>query len=183
MLWRRLRGDYDAEQLLTMWLWLVVASWMGSGIWVWWSTSGRQIWGAVAGPLLVLAWWSKRYKWDFWELLDAWGPVGLAVAVLGAGGWGPAGWQVALAAAIGITNVSLVRRWYRRWRWYTSGRVGVAGTVALTWWGIINLVIANFNSWAVYSLGWMVVLALVVIYLRSGRQISQDLASIWPNKK
>lgn len=183
MLWRRLRGDYDAEQLLTLWLWLVVAGWVGSGIWVWWNPAGRQIWGAVGAPLLVLAWWSKRYKWDFWELLDTWGPVSLAVAVLGAGGWGPASWRVALASAIGIVITSLMRRFYRRWRWYTSGRTGIAGIVALAWWGIINLVIANFDAWAVYSLGWTAVLALVVIYLRSGRQINRDLAGIWPSKK
>lgn len=183
MFWRRLRGDYDGEQLLTMWLWLVVASWMGSGIWVWWTAGGRQIWGAIGGSLLVLIWWSKRYKWDGWDLVDAWGAVSLAVAVLAAAGWGPVSWQVALTSAIGLVVASLVRRWYRRWRWYTSGRMGVAGTIAIAWWGVINLVVANFAAWAVYSLGCTVVLAVVIIYLRSGRQINRDIAFIWPNKK
>lgn len=187
MFWRRLRGDYDGEQLLTMWLWLVVASWMGSGIWAC-LPAGRcggswQLPGAVILPFAVMAWWSRWHKWDGWELVDAWGAVSLAVAVLAAAGWGPVSWPVALTSAIGLVVASLVRRWYRRWRWYTSGRMGVTGTIAIAWWGVINLVIANFAAWAVYSLGCTVVLAVVVIYLRSGRQINRDIAFIWPPKK
>ncbi len=171
--WRRLREDFDSEQLLTLWLWLVVAAWVGSGVWVWWSTSWRQIWGALLLPLLVMVWWSRHYKWDFWELLDTWGPVSLTSAVLGFGGWGPAGWRAAVVAAMGVVVVSIVRRVYRGWRWYTSGRVGLPGVISLAWWGIINLAIANFNRWAVYSWGWVTVVTAVVIYLRSGRKIWQ----------
>lgn len=181
ILWRRLRDDYDGERLLTLWLWLVVAAWVGSGVWAWWNPGLRQPYLAVVVPTLVLWWWSRRNKWSFWELLDAWAPVSLAVVVLAAVGWGPAGSWVALAAVGGVFLAAIVRRWYRRWRWYRSGKVGVEGMAALAWWGVINLVIAKFSIGAVYSLAWMVTAALVVVYLRSGRSLSDDLNRLWQN--
>ncbi len=173
-LWRRLRDDYDGEKLLTLWLWLVVTAWVGSGVWVWWDTAWRQLYGALILPVLVLMWWSRRFKWHFWELLDTFAPVTLAVLVLAALGWGPAGALSAVAAGGGVIVTALVRKWYRTWRWYVSGKVGMVGIVAVAWWSVVNLVIANFSLWAVYSLAWIVILALVAIYLRAG---------IWPNPR
>ena len=172
ILWRKLKSEYDGEQLLTLWLWLVVVAWLGSGLWVWWSWQWRQIWGAVALPMLVLLWWSHKYHWHFWELVDSFGPVSLGVCILAASGWGPRGWLVALTATIGVILSVIVGRLYRRWQWYKSGRMGVVGIGSLAWWAVVNLVIANFHQWAVYSLAWVIAMAVVAIYLRSGRQLN-----------
>ncbi|MDO8488048.1 MAG: hypothetical protein Q7S31_01905, partial [bacterium] len=178
LLWQKLREDYEPEQLFTLWLWLVVVAWLGSGVWVWWTNNLRQTWGALILPLLFLLYWSRKYKWDFWQVLDVFGPLTLAVITLAALGWGPNLWQIALAGTGGIVATSIVRHFYRRWHWYRSGRSGLVGLVAVLVWGIINLVVANFHLWAVYSMMWMSIVIGVAIYIRSGRQISH----LWPSK-
>ncbi len=188
ILWRRLHDDYDGEQLLSLWLWLVVVAWLGSGTWAcgWFNVCLPPLVG-IDGALLAgvgtLWWWSRKYKWSFWELLDVFAPVSLAVTILATLAWGPALWLATLVATLGIILATVLRGIYRDLHWYKSGRTGFVGIVALGWWGVVQLVIANFNVWGLYSLGWIVSLAIVLLYLRAGRKVSDDWSRLWPRKK
>ncbi len=188
ILWRRLRDDYDEERLLSLWLWLVVAAWLGSGTWAcgWFNVCLpplAAIDGALILSVLTLGWWSRKYGWNFWELVDVFGPISLAVTILATIAWGPTLWLTTLSATLGVILATLVRSIYRDLRWYTSGRTGFVGLVALGWWGVVQLVIANFDVWGLYSLGWFVTTATVLLYLRAGRKINNDWSRLWPRKK
>lgn len=188
VLWRILRSDYGGEELLSLWLWIVVLAWIGSGTWACsWFTICLPPLAAINGALLltILAtvWWGKKKKWDAWELLDTIGPITLAVGALAAIAWGPEKWLVALITCLGIILVALLRGMYRDFHWYKSGRVGFVGIMALGWWGLVQLVLANFDTWGLYSLGWITVSCVTALYIRSGRHLRQDFQFLWPRKK
>ena len=169
--WREMRLDYEEDKILGLMLGMAMAAWLGGRLAWWKATSEMGLLGAVVLAILFLIWWCKRYKWNFWQWLDQLGEVSLAVGAVA---------SVSVVLAVGWLACNLLKRYYRRFGWYESGKPGLVGVVAVWWWGMAQLVIAKGGMVWVYFGAWLTVAGAVTIYLRSGRKISQALKRIWP---
>lgn len=168
--WLKMREDFTNEEIFTFTSWLIV----GGGIFF---IGGKVI--GIAGLVAVLWWWCYKNKWDFWDLFDFLAIVGLWWWLGGNLAWGmEALWQ-SVFAAVGIIIAWWVRTNYRKFRWYTSGRVGLVGLTVLATFLTAQIVVAMFTPVKVYWWGlsldqlaaaWVMAFTLVVIYLRSGRK-------------
>ena len=173
--WRKMREDYDEEDILTLLIWLTVAAWVGSRL-VWTRWSGLSLAGMMGLTFGLLGWWCWWKKWDGWEWLDTVGVASLGLGAVGAASYGPGTVWLAVILAVGW-GVGKGLVWgYRRFAWYKSGKVGMAGVVSLGWW-------AGAQVENAYLLAWIVIACAVVVYLRGGRKASEDLAHIWQKVK
>jgi len=140
-IWRTLWREYAKEELVALaWLLGIVVTmivgwdltWQGVGV------------GAVVGIGLT-ALVSRIWRWNFWYLGDDlvywWATTLLGLELIVAGiGAGPLIWVMVVGKYLLLYLLAaFVRKNYRRWRWYGSGKKGI---VALCWW-----------------LGWMVLTA------------------------
>ena len=143
-IWLKMRLDYDEEKILSL---LVV---VGFG----------SIFG-VLGGLAGLWIYCKRQNWNFWEWLDVFGVVGLAMYAVSGG-------ELRLVVGgIGVVWVIWLGRNYRKIFWYKSGRVGLAGLCALMWWSGGEIVVAMWSKLGLYWGGltvsqWVSVVVLSV---------------------
>lgn len=169
--WRRMREEYEEEEILKLIVLLGLAAGMGA--------VAFRTWGAVGLGLGTMGWWCRRKKWNFWEWLDAVMPVGLAAGALSGLDW---------VWAVGVGVVGVVGRTYRKWKWYRSGRPGLVGLTAVLFVAGGEITVANGSSYRLYWGGlevaqwagiWSVVASLVAIYLRAGRKITEDLKIKW----
>lgn len=180
VLWRAMRVDYEQEEILSLTVWLAVLAWLGSGIWAWWWDI-KTVGGGLVGMMVGLLWWCRgKKKWDFWEWLDNVAWVSLGVGALGSLGWGPDGVISGGMLVVGLGVGKWVWNNYRKFRWYTSGKPGFSGIFALGWWGIV---IAIGRPDGVYWAPWVVIAAMVAIYLRGDRRATSDLKLIWQKIK
>lgn len=181
--WREMRSDYEEDKVLGAMLGLTLASWVGARVSWWKPAANMGMIGAVVAGGLFLAWWCKRQKWNFWQWLDQVGEVSLAVGFVAAFAYGRDMVGVGLVLVLGWLTSGFVRRYYRKWTWYESGKPGLTGLVTVWWWVVAELVVAkDWGVW-VYFAAWLTVGAVVIVYLRSGRKVSQDLKRIWPKRK
>lgn len=172
--WRKMREDYDEEDILTFLIWLTVAAWVGSRL-VWTKWGGLSLVGMTGLSLGLLGWWCWWKKWDWWEWLDTVGVASLGLGAVGAASYGPETIKLAVILAVGW-GVGKGLVWgYRRFAWYKSGKVGMAGVVSLGWWAGAQV--------GLYLLAWIVIACAVVVYLRGGRKASEDLVHIWQKLK
>jgi len=65
----------------------------------------------------------------------------------------------------------LVSKFYRRFSWYKSGRMGLVGSLSVVVWSVIQVELANFGLVWVYLAVLIGVSAAILIYIRSGRQL------------
>lgn len=158
--WRKMRGEYEEEEILTMLLGvtgvgMLAAAWG----WKWWS-----LWGIVVAVVATLVAWCRRKKWDIWEWLDvivaASMVMGLAAAV-GSGQWMKGG-RLGIFLGVGLVGLWLVAKYYRRWSWYKSGKLGLVGLAGLGWWMGLGLVIANWPASGIYWAGLLGVSAVIL---------------------
>ena len=197
VLWRRMRSDYEEEQVLGLTATMAVSAIGGAylaGI-AELAVGQTRIWGTVVMVVLVLWWWCKKNKWNFWEWLDEVGRWSLVVLILGGLGWGPKGWVYASLNLIGFLLVNLISKTYRRIKWYRSGKLGIVGLVAIGWWAVVEIAVAKYWRPDVYlptSPGFVLpivtLMTIVVgIYIRSGHTLMDDLTELWqkisPTKK
>jgi hypothetical protein len=173
VVWKEMRHEHESSEIFTFALLLNLVA-LVSLVW--------PYLGLIGGLAFLWA-WSKRQKWDFWEWLDTLIPLSLLVAFVVSWSMGVDGWMVATVALSGWLLVIVLGLFYRQFNWYKSGRLGFMGIIALGWWGVVQLVVANLSIWAVYSFAWIVILSAVTLYLRSGRKLSEDLKFIWPSKR
>jgi len=148
--WRKMREEYEEEEILKLVMILGAAVFAGAA----WA----RTWGAVGAGLVAMGWWCRRKDWNFWEWLDTAGPVGLAAGVFVTLNW---------VWSAGIAGVWAVGRWYRRWKWYKSGRPGLVGLVAILFLALGETMVANRVDYNLYLGVWAAVAVLVAIYLRS----------------
>ncbi len=169
--WRRMRGEYEEEEVLKLTVLLGLAIGVGAGIF-------RTL-GAVGLGMAGLGWWCRRKDWDFWEWMDAVMPAGLAAGALVVLNW---------VWAVGVVMTWVVGRWYRGWKWYKSGKPGLVGLSAILALAIGEIVVANGSGYRLYLGGlelaqwigvWSAVASLVAIYLRAGRKVNEDLKIKW----
>ena len=170
VIWKNLKSDYEEEKILTLVSLLGIVGVL----------SGYAIrlheWGVMFPILVVLGLWCRKYKWNMGEWLDVLVPQGLLVtSILGI-------WPLILV----YVGIMLLKRHYRKFSWYKSGKPGLVGLVGLAGWGVVRIVIAFWDKGGVYlgnlSLDqWIGVLLLtistVIIYLRSGQKI------LWLSRK
>lgn len=159
-LWRQLRLEYELPQIFTVGFGLSVAAFFG-----WWSPLV-----AVLAATLVLVVCTTRLKIDFWQWWDMVIPLGLLIFAPLAPG------RVAISMVVGWAFLILVSKFYRRFSWYKSGRMGLVGSLAVAIWSVIQIEVAKFNLVWVYLAVLIGVSAAITIYIRSGRQL-------WPIKR
>lgn len=159
--WRSKRSDYDEEGILGLWLWLIIVAWIASWGFIWWGVGGMLL--AVVLAMII---WCRKHKWDAWE----WSDVMLRSSLVLGGGVSLAKglWIVSLALWLGVAAVWLVARTYRQWRWYKSGKMGLAALVGGIWWMGVWMLLAQRQLIQVYLAGLSIIAIGVVIYLRSG---------------
>lgn len=188
VVWRKLREEYTDDEIIKYSLWLGLV--IGAGLAVaGMLETGRPTleihgWGVVAGLMFGVVWWSRKNRWSVWEAGD--GLVGVAywvwflVSVVDPVG---SGWLAIVWAFLGIVVVSFVKRKYRYFSWYRSGKMGLPVLVGLGWYAVFEIVVAFVNPAGIYWWGlkisqvaaaWLTAFVLVAIYLRSGRKAKED---------
>lgn len=190
--WRRMREEYEGQVILGIWIKLVLAGAIGGmGLhWLVYRSGGIWIWGVILGSGGALLWMARGGYLDFWEWVDAivggwmWGGV-----LVSAGG---ERWTEALGYTLGIVVSGYVRANFRKWRWYESGKSGVAGLIGLMWAAGVWIAVAKNPKPGLYWSGleltqwvgvWAIVAIGVTVYLRGGRRTTKDLSSIWQKIK
>lgn len=178
--WRRLRAEQKQETIYELMSWVILAA-AAAGVlgykliyrqWGWWEGSG------VLAGLAAVAIACRKTEGDFWEWLDM-----LAFIVMAWAGALTLVWGQYLKAelmAAGLIFLWIVKRTYRNWRWYKSGRPGAIGMVGLVWWGITQVAVAflqpNKLYWGELTAdqwvgSWILAAACVGLLQRSGIKI------------
>lgn len=188
-IWREARREYPEEEVITMTIILTILGLVGFAMWRW-----TSIGGVLALEILGLKLWAQRHKWDFWEWLDLIGRLSLRWGILVSLAWGPDTWPGSLSLLVGAILVETIRRYYRRFSWYKSGKLGFVGLSSILVWLVSWMLIAKWQTSNVYLGGlrleiwiaiWAIVGSLIAIYLRGGRKTSHDLrifSKLWPTK-
>ena len=154
--WRKMRGEYEEEGILTMLLGVTGAGILAAAWgWKWWS-----LWGVVVAVVAVLVMWCRQKKWDTWEWLDEIVAASMVIGLTAAVGSGQ--WMMGIFLGVGLVGSWLAAKYYRRWSWYKSGKLGLVGLMGLGWWMVSGLVIANWQTSAIYLAGLLVVLILIL---------------------
>ncbi len=168
--WKNLKEDYDQEKILTLISLLgIVGLICGYAVFL-------HEWGVMFPVLLTLGLWCRKYKWNMGEWLDVLVPQGLLItSILGI-------WPLILV----YIGIMLLKRHYRKFSWYKSGKPGLVGLAGLAGWGLTRIIITFWDKTGVYL--WLLTLdqwigvllfttSIVIIYLRSGQKL------VWPLKK
>ncbi len=149
ILWREFKDQHDPEEIFTLTCLLAVV-----GLLV-----GKFSFSvAVLAMISVLVIWSHKMKWNWGEWLDSFGLYGTLSLVIYS-------WYFIFAFGI----LWLLKRYYRTFSWYRSGKPGFVGLCAVSIFGLSQIVIAFMTKANVYSAilgGWMVVISQVILWLR-----------------
>ncbi len=204
LIWRRIRDEYNDEDVVKLLLilivfslvgakgfgvigWLAISGWkVGSN---WWMDSRLDIWGGVMAGMVGMWWYHlDRARGLTGDVEDAiaegywWVLVILAlgreVARLMEGNWAGLGWV--LIWLVGLGAFYWVRGKYRQFSWYPSGKVG------FVFWCSMIFVGLGYSVWAFMSgnilLGFgrfvfgfgTTIFGLIGWYRRSGRKVRKD---------
>lgn len=129
-----------------------------------------SFWGALLGGLLPLYLWQRRRVSQPWDLVDPLGTNFLVIATIVAIGshlagswWGrqssflkavggihPVSLYLSAWCFLGIILARIIRRQYRSWTWYRSGKVGLVGLFCLGWFFLGFLLIATLVEKQIY---------------------------------
>jgi len=169
VIWKAMRDEYELEELFSFTT-LVTLLGLTSLFW--------SYLGLLFGLGLLIG-WTKKFKWDYWEWLDTLGPLSLLMAFILSWFDGIGGWPAAVVSLAGWFLVQVLAKFYRQFKWYPSGRLGFVGIIALGWWGVVQLMVANMSVEGVYCLAVISSLTVVALYMRSGRKPSDDFKFLW----
>lgn len=177
---RELRDEYPEEQLLGFPLLIALSA---AATYPFWGVMGSVLAGVIVGVIV-----SRHYGFRLWDIFD-----GLVTAVL---------WVIAIGclrtAFVSLVAVAsiffgiLVKRYYKRWGWYKSGRIGIIGLSESFIFILLFLVVAPMVVKRLYWVpfpvieGFLVLVLFflgVVIYRHSGRLLKEDLQWIKKVKK
>ena len=168
-LWQEMREEHEGEKILTLSLVLTTGGLVGVFL---------GVWGTTLGILGAWLRWSVKNRFNFWEGLDIIGRVGLGVGVIVSLGW--LAWGMMAGLAIGSLLVSGLKKYYRRFKWYKSGRVGLVGLGAILWLGVVEVTVAKRAENGLYWGGlevsqwigiWVIIFCLITVYLRAGYRL------------
>lgn len=185
-----MRSDYAEEDILSLSIILAILSLVAGMGWRIFSLGGMLL---IAGLGLFL--WCRKMDWNVWEWLDILGPVSLLVGAIAALAWGLSYSGASGFLALGFAAMLVLRKNYRKFHWYKNGKVGFVGLVSIMWWLVAWIAIANWHVSNVYWGGlsleawisiWAIIAAVITLYIRGGRRISQDwrqLSKLWQVKR
>jgi prolipoprotein diacylglyceryltransferase len=177
------------------------------------SVPGLSMYGAIVGVFFAALLFSHKMKWRFWEVWDGVCEAGLWLALISSIGafmssvlpgqittlpWGveflglsgrrhPITIYIALVCIISLVSMALVRRHYRRFGWYKSGRIGFVGLFGTLASGVGLFVLEFLTDRGIYFMGIKLekifvslisIVSVILIYKLSGRKISEDKSSI-----
>ncbi|KKQ75852.1 MAG: hypothetical protein US96_C0003G0010 [Candidatus Woesebacteria bacterium GW2011_GWB1_38_5b] len=136
--WRRLREDYTSKIIFSSIIYVICGLFIGT---VLGTRIGYWFWTSLLGILLAFLVARKRFNLDFIEVLEAIiSSFGIAFAFVSAG---KVIFAYSLGVLIDLVQVLLaigvyiyVDRYYKRFTWYKSGRVGIAGLVSASFYFI-----------------------------------------------
>jgi len=166
------------------WLWqLTNPQWQINWLWKISEHPGIDIWGSILGGIIILK-LNKRISKNFIsEIGDAWiEAYALAITVLIISNWSK-GLLLPLISIIGLSIWYLLRKYYRKFSWYPSGKVGFC------WWtGIALLSIAQI-IWLYLQSGDLIIaktiyflvpliISIMGIYKLSGRNNLEDIHAL-----
>ncbi len=204
VIWRRIRDEYNDEDIVRLLLILVFFGLLGAKIfgilgWIaqsgwqqemnWWMNSGLDIWGGVMVGMAGMWWYHlDRARGLTGDVEDAiaegyWWVLVIFALKRGLIGllsrdWISLVWM--LIWIVGLVVFYWVRGKYRQFSWYPSGKVG------FVFWSSMILLGLGYSVWAFMSgntlLGFgrfvfgvgTVVLGLIGGYRRSGRKVRKD---------
>lgn len=162
--WKNLKEDYEPEKILTLMSLLGIISLIcGYALLL-------DEWGVIFPALMVLGLWCRKYKWNMGQWLDVLVPQGLLISsVMGL-------WPLIIV----YICIMLIKKHYRKFSWYKSGKPGLVGLAGLAGWGLTRIIIAFWDKGGVYL--WLLTLdqwigvllfttSTVIIYLLSGQKL------------
>ena len=182
VLWKRMRLDMADAEIFGMTINLAIGMAAGNMLWSlvetgkWFALSG---WGIVLGGFWVVWDWSKKNKFDFWELTDWLVVLALWFWFFGAIAYGPAAKYAVGYAFLTLVLIRIIRANYRKFGWYKSGRVGLTGMLAIVMYAIYEIVMGVIAPIKIYWWGltlsqtlgaWVIAICLVTVYLRGGNK-------------
>lgn len=149
ILWREFKDQHDQEEIFTLTCLLTLVGILAGKI---------NLMVAILAMIITLVIWCHKMKWNWGEWLDIFGLYGVLSLTLYS-------WYFIFAFGI----LWLLKRYYRRFSWYKSGKPGFVGLFAVTIFGLSQIVFAFFTRANVYSAilgGWMIVASQVILWLR-----------------
>lgn len=174
-LWRRLvKEEYREQDIFATSLFMLLSGLAFGRLSL--VTVGAGEIGAFAGAVLIYAWRLKTLGKNVWEGLDALPLPFLYFLVFWGGGLFLTSWKLAclLYSAAGIGGMILyffLKRRYRRFSWYRSGKTGFLFW-ALSFYGsvlllVLDILISGSLYWA--KLFWLVMMiaSILAIYFRA----------------
>lgn len=209
ILWRTLREDYPEEEIIGLTIYLTLVFLTGARLsyiffhfnkfqfsLLKWLLIGHypgfSFWGGFCACLGLLIFWSRKKKWDFWQVVEVIIPAWFLVMVLvGTGLYLTSGELIFLGEALlGLTLLlfsRFLRRKYRSFVWYKSGKLGFVSCVSTSLFMLGKLVVEIFSRGSLYWEGLfplgMAVACLVFLYRRSGRILKEDLGRLFLMRK
>lgn len=152
---------------------------------------GLDHWGLLLGLLTVIWYMARKSSRKFFDWMDL-----VAMSVVSAMGIFFAGltilnftWQtgvISIVSALMFIYLWRAERSYRIYNWYknrrTEARPGYLTGVSLSFYGLIGMVMSYISVprllWAIIVNGLLFVSGFVLVYIRSGRVLSDDLKFI-----
>jgi hypothetical protein len=168
IIWRAWRSEYKDEEIFAFTVFLAAGGSAGG-------LFGGE-WGLVIGIIVLLWKWCRDKKWDFWEWADYLAVLGMWFWFWGSLSRGPDLFKEVVAAGSGVVILAMIKRTYRRLKWYKSGKMGLVFLGALMWFALAQIWVAFLTPIKVYYFGltvsqwiavWAVSAAAVVVYFRS----------------
>lgn len=208
-IWKRLKEDYPEEMIFTMILQAFLSALFFSRLlfvllnfnqfgfslssWLFKDVSENfSLAGAFVGAVLTVNWKTNSLKKNFWEVLDSLSLPFMYFFLLG--GLGSflsfSNWRdlfFCLVAILGLCSYPFLRNNYRSFAWYKSGKTGFLFSVYSFYIFLFLLVLAFFKTDILYLnrlIAILLILAsLSVFYIRSERDIKNDIKVIFKRRK
>jgi hypothetical protein len=209
LLWRDLREDYSEEEIIRLTIYLALAFLLGARLihvlyhlsdfqfsLVKWFLVGRypgfSFMGGFLASLGFLFFWSKKKDWDFWQLGEVVVPAGFLVTALVGMGLFLTGGEIvflgeAVLAFLLLFFSRFLRKKYRTFVWYKSGKLGFVSCFSLSLFMLGKLLLEILDRGSLYweslFLVGITIACWLMIYQRSGRDPKEDFGKILPRKK
>jgi prolipoprotein diacylglyceryltransferase len=209
ILWRNLKEDYSEEEIISLTIYLTLVFLLGArlvhiiyhfegfqfSLLKWLLVvhyPGFSFFGGFLACLGLLVFWSKKKKWDFWQVAEVIVPTWFLVLVLVASGlYLTSGKLIFLGEAfLGLLLLFMSRflkKNYRSFIWYKSGKLGFVSCLSTATFMMSKLMLEIFSRSSLYLEGILplsiAVTCLVFLYQRSGRTWREDLSFLLIRKK